>query len=143
MRASWNQRMACLVLDVVGHRPGRENINRSGGLEAEEALVLVVPISLVHGETILDNAGLTAVVDVRRTRGNISVVRWACVGGEEASATGRIPAGLQVVHRHGGDYCFGRAYWRNGADACEQAEHLSLIHISEPTRLGMISYAVF
>src|SRR5450756_2296857 len=76
MRASWNQRMACLVLDVVGHRPGRENINRSGGLEAEEALVLVVPISLVHGETILDNAGLTAVVDVRRTRGNISVVRW-------------------------------------------------------------------
>ena len=28
-------------------------------------------------------------------------------------------------------------------DAVTQGEHLSLIHISEPTRLGMISYAVF
>src|SRR5665648_1151343 len=27
--------------------------------------------------------------------------------------------------------------------ANKQAAHLSLIHISEPTRLGMISYAVF
>src|SRR5665648_1174796 len=27
--------------------------------------------------------------------------------------------------------------------AVEQVGHLSLIHISEPTRLGMISYAVF
>ncbi|CUX68995.1 hypothetical protein BN3590_03567 [Clostridium sp. C105KSO15] len=26
---------------------------------------------------------------------------------------------------------------------CDTAEALSLIHISEPTRLGMISYAVF
>src|SRR5665648_1159769 len=26
---------------------------------------------------------------------------------------------------------------------CDEVENLSLIHISEPTRLGMISYAVF
>src|SRR5450756_2712038 len=30
-----------------------------------------------------------------------------------------------------------------GMEACGSAHYLSLIHISEPTRLGMISYAVF
>src|SRR5450756_2859733 len=38
-------------------------------------------------------------------------------------------------------------HWSTSADAANQpaqmGEHLSLIHISEPTRLGMISYAVF
>src|SRR5450756_187161 len=33
--------------------------------------------------------------------------------------------------------------WRLYADSGYVAPNLSLIHISEPTRLGMISYAVF
>src|SRR5450756_2830373 len=38
----------------------------------------------------------------------------------------------------------GRARGKEDADEpCGRPLHLSLIHISEPTRLGMISYAVF
>src|SRR5450756_1345579 len=33
--------------------------------------------------------------------------------------------------------------WRRVPDQHQHVPHLSLIHISEPTRLGMISYAVF
>src|SRR5659263_414228 len=38
----------------------------------------------------------------------------------------------------------GRSTWlRSGSQVAQQQTLLSLIHISEPTRLGMISYAVF
>src|SRR5450756_2980236 len=35
------------------------------------------------------------------------------------------------------------ASWRRSSFTCSKVAPLSLIHISEPTRLGMISYAVF
>ena len=36
-----------------------------------------------------------------------------------------------------------KGYIKNKSRMNEEKENLSLIHISEPTRLGMISYAVF
>src|SRR5450759_1962468 len=47
----------------------------------------------------------------------------------------------QHVHDHGVYVLHGKARLRLGDE--EQEVYLSLIHISEPTRLGMISYAVF
>src|SRR5450756_2854999 len=41
---------------------------------------------------------------------------------------------------HAGDDIHSSDHRRSG---CDTVVHLSLIHISEPTRLGMISYAVF
>src|SRR5450756_1316004 len=57
-------------------------------------------------------------------------VEWA-----EADGLGLAPFGLDLQHLHF------QAHFADGD--WDHAQELSLIHISEPTRLGMISYAVF
>src|SRR5450756_2964317 len=57
--------------------------------------------------------------------------------------TGRAQARALAERWHTEGRLFERVFSSPLARARETAEILSLIHISEPTRLGMISYAVF
>ena len=59
---------------------------------------------------------------------------------EAAEKYGYEPVNVMPQPKAGGS--FATAAWHAFADPVA-VEHLSLIHISEPTRLGMISYAVF
>ena len=60
--------------------------------------------------------------------------KFQAVFGEKADHTFFSPGRINLIGEHT-DY--------NGGHVFPAAITLSLIHISEPTRLGMISYAVF
>src|SRR5450759_938286 len=53
----------------------------------------------------------------------------------------KVTQGEKVLYAS--DFAKGVTEWRSGRGGQWSVQDLSLIHISEPTRLGMISYAVF
>src|SRR5450756_3024421 len=100
-----------------------------------------------HGHTVPLPRALSVRVweDARMTTITPDDERWmdlALAEAKHALATDDVPVGAVVIGPDGAVVGRGHNAREAEEDPTAHAE-LSLIHISEPTRLGMISYAVF